>query len=248
MNFFKADSLKKVFLHLGIMFILFMGLLIFFFYVYLPNATHHNETITVPKLIGMNATEMDDFLSSRDLRFKINDSTYSPGVKAYTILNQHPLPNSKVKENRMIYITVAAKNPPNVAMPDFINFTTNIRQAQLQLKQHDLILVGTVEVPGEADIVYDQLSNGKRIAPGTMIPKGTRITLKVGKSDGQQIPVPELVGMDVNSARSYAQDLGLLIEVRPDPNATEGTIIKQKPESTDGATIQTGQTIDVWTE
>src|SRR6478735_428322 len=118
MELFKADSLKKVFVHLGIIFILFIGLLIFFFYIYLPKATHHDETIVVPKLVGMNVAEIENFLDSKNLRYKINDSTFTPGVKPNTVMTQHPLPESTVKENRMIYITVSSKNPPEVEMPN----------------------------------------------------------------------------------------------------------------------------------
>jgi hypothetical protein len=63
-EFFRVDSLKKVFLHLAIMLVLFMGLLLFFFYVYLPKTTRHDQTITVPKLVGMNVSELEEFLSS----------------------------------------------------------------------------------------------------------------------------------------------------------------------------------------
>lgn len=245
-NIFKADSLGKVFLHIGIMLLLFMGLLLFFFYVYLPKATHHDQTITVPKLIGMNAEELEDFLKSKSLRYKINDSTFSSEVKPNTILTQHPLPETKVKENRMIYITVAAKNPPKVAMPQLVDLS--LKGAQLTLKQHDLVLGKIEHVPGQPDMVYEQLLGGKKIDPGTMIPKGTRINLKVGNNSGTTIEVPALTDMSIGDARAYAAEIGVLINVIPDATATEGIVKRQKPAAGDGAEMQTGETIDVWIE
>lgn len=246
MNIFKADSLKKVFLHLGIILLLFFGLLIFFFYVYLPNSTHHNEAISVPKLEGMDAKQAQEFLASKKLRFKINDSTYSSDVIANTVLTQHPLPDTKVKENRMIYVTVSTKNPPKVAMPQLIDLS--LKGAQLTLKQYDLLLGNVISVPGQTDMVYGQFIDNKKVEPGTMIAKGTKINLHVGKSSGAEIEIPDFTGMSIGDAKAMASELGVLLDIRPNPTTTDGIIVKQKPTSESGAVIQTGHTIDVWTE
>jgi eukaryotic-like serine/threonine-protein kinase len=245
-NIFKTDSFKKVLLHISVILTLFIGLLLFFFYVYLPRTTNHGETITVPKLIGMNSAQLEDFLSSRNLRYKINDSTYTPDAKPYTVLTQHPLPDSKVKENRMIYVTIATKNAPKVAMPALVDMS--LKGAQLSLKQHDLLLGDILYVAGNQDMVYDQLVNGKKIEPGAMISKGTKIALKIGNSTGNAIETPDFRGMDIESAKAMAHDAGVLIEIRPDHNATTGTIVRQKPSPDETREIKTGETIDVWVE
>jgi eukaryotic-like serine/threonine-protein kinase len=196
----------------------------------------------------MDASEVQAFLESKNLRYKINDSTYSQDVKVNTVLTQHPLPDTKVKENRMIYVTIAAKNPPKVAMPDLITESLSLKGAQLKLKQHDLLLGQVISVPGQTDMVYDQLIGNKPVAPGTMIAKGTRINLKVGNSSGTEIAVPDFTGMSIADAKLMAGEYKVLINIIPDANITEGTITKQKPESEDGVVIRTGETIDVWTE
>jgi beta-lactam-binding protein with PASTA domain len=244
MSFLKVDSFKKVLVHLAIILMLFSGLLAFFFYIYLPEVTHHGETITVPKLVGMNVDELEKFLDAKKLRYKINDSTYNAGVKPNTVLTQHPLPDAKVKENRMIYITISAKNPPNVSMPNLIDYS--LKGAQIQLNQHGLILDTIIEIPGKEGLVYGQFLGRNKIEPGTMIPKGTKIVLKVGKSSGQEVTIPDFVGMDVESARGLAQQEGLLLDIRPDPNVHTGYIIRQKPAA--GQTLHSGETVDLWTE
>lgn len=245
MEVFKVDSLKKVFVHLGIILILFAGLLLFFFYVYLPKATHHDQTITVPKLTGMKVNELELFLKSKNLRFKINDSSYTPGVRAHTVLTQHPLPDSKVKENRMIYVTIASANPPKVAMPALKDLS--LKGAQIQLSQLGLSVGPVVNVPGKQDMVYDQLVNGRPVDAGTMIPKGTKITLKVGSS-GEEIELPDFTGMDVESARAMAQEKGLRIEVLTPAFTPTDVIRKQKPSADEVSRIRSGETVDVWTE
>lgn len=245
MGLFKVDSLGKVFLHLGIIFVLFIGLLFFFFYVYLPDATHHDQSITVPKLVGMNAEELPNFLESKNLRFQINDSSFTPGVKPYTILSQHPMPEAKVKENRMIYITVASKNPPEVEMPDLKDYS--LKGAQIQLSQHGLVLGEVIHVPGKPDMVYDQYAGGKKIVPGTKIPKGTKINLKVGNSEGD-IEVPDFTGMEIGDAKAMADEIGVILDIRPNPETAEGTIKRQKPSPDEVSTMKRGETVDVWTE
>jgi len=246
MELFRADSLKKVFLHFGIILLLFIGLLIFFFYVYLPKTTHHGETITVPNIVGMSSQELESYLDSRKLRFKINDSTYTPDAKPLTVLSQHPLPDAKVKENRMIYITIAAKNPPEVEMPDLKDFS--LKNGQIQLSQHVLLVGDIIHIPGKADMVYDQIMNGRRIAPGTKIPKGSRIVLKVGNAEGQEIAVPDFVGKSITDAKALAAENGVILEIRPNADATEGIIQRQKPSPDEVSTMKSGETVDVWTE
>ncbi|MEM7109404.1 MAG: PASTA domain-containing protein, partial [Bacteroidota bacterium] len=84
------DTLKGFLLHLVLVVSLaVMGTLVFF-YMYLPVTTNHGETITVPDLYGMQLEEMEDFLTKRDLRYEINDSTFSDEHEPLTILKQYP--------------------------------------------------------------------------------------------------------------------------------------------------------------
>src|SRR6185437_3921015 len=130
--FLKANSLKHLLIHFLIMAILFVALVLGFFFLYLPVATEHGETITVPKLTGMSAQELEEYLKNKDLRYQINDSSYAAGVKPYTILTQNPLPGSQVKKNRKIYISVASVNPPRVKMPNLVD--GSLKSAEMTLK------------------------------------------------------------------------------------------------------------------
>ena len=105
-------------------------LILFFFYVYLPTTTNHGESITVPDLEGVNVEDLDRFLLERDLRFEVlEDSGFSTDYPPHTVLKQFPLPNSKVKENRKIYITLNSTNPPEVRMPDLVDVFSQKRPA-----------------------------------------------------------------------------------------------------------------------
>ncbi len=243
---FKANSWKHIIIHVIIIATLFFGLLATFFYFYLPSATKHGESITVPKLTGMTVAELDEFLSSRNLRYQINDSTYVSGSKPHTVLSQHPLEGSKVKDGRKIYISVSSLNPPKVKMPNLVDLS--LKSAEMMLKGYDLILGGTQYVPSPySNVVIDQLVDGKHIEHGAPISKGTKVTLMVGNGTGnEEKEIPDLIGMPLDEARVLLAGTGLSISEKADPESTEpeGTVIRQKPSA--GEKLKIGEIVDVW--
>lgn len=125
-------ELKYILKNLGIMIVLTSSIVFFIFYIYFPFKTNHGDTITVPNLVGINIEEIDDFLSDRDLRYEIlEDSSYNSKLPPFTVLQQNPSENEKVKENRKIYLTLNSSIPPKIKMPNIIN--GSVKNAQLIL-------------------------------------------------------------------------------------------------------------------
>ncbi|MDX5348368.1 MAG: PASTA domain-containing protein, partial [Hymenobacteraceae bacterium] len=182
--FLGANSFLDVIKHIAIMLILVALMLFAFFYWYLPTTTHHGQTISVPNIVGMQVDQMEDFLDDKDLRYYINDSSYNPGIKPFTVLTQEPKPGAKVKENRKIYISINMKNPPIIKMPKLID--GSVKNAQMILKSYGLE-VGKVEyVPNLAqNAVLKQLVDGKEIKPGDPVAKGSKVDLVVGDGLGE---------------------------------------------------------------
>jgi beta-lactam-binding protein with PASTA domain len=248
MKLFKAESVKDVFIHLGIIISIFITLILLFFYVYLPSATRHGEYITVPKLEGMNVEQIEKIIQEKGLRYEINDSTYKVDVKPYTILSQHPLPGSQVKENRRIYITIAAKNPPNLKMPELLD--QSIRGAEMTLKSLGLQIGQITTTPNPNNIVLRQYLKGKEIKAGTSIPKGSKIDLLVGSGRGDtEVDIPNLTGQNLGEAVTTLEGMGLILGLTiydSESNLPEGTIIKQKPTYQTGVKLRSGDMVDVW--
>ena len=129
----KQKSLLDLIKHILIAVVATIVLVYGFFNIYLPLKTNHGETITVPNLEGMEIEELDEFLNKRSLRYEIEpDSGYSAKYPAFAVIKQFPLPNSKVKENRKIYVNLNASNPPKVKLPNVI--TRSIKNAQLEFR------------------------------------------------------------------------------------------------------------------
>jgi beta-lactam-binding protein with PASTA domain len=248
MSFFKSDTWFDVFKHLFVIAALGAGLVLGFFYVYLPLTTHHGETIVVPKITGMNLADLENYLDQRNLAYFVDDSSYSAGTQPHTVLTQEPAPGEKVKEDRKIYISVAMRRPPVIKMPKLTD--GSVKNAQLILKSYDLEIGQLQYIPDLAQgTVLKQLINGKEIVPGAPIAKGTKVDLVVGDGQGnQEFAAPTLVDMPEDEARTLLAGQGLQMgEVFKQAAAdgqTPGTVVRQRPVP--GATIRMGQLVDLW--
>jgi beta-lactam-binding protein with PASTA domain len=250
MSFLRSDTWFDLIKHLVLIVVASLLLLFLFFFVYLPLTTNHGETIVVPKVTGMQMEALEDYLDERDLAYFVDDSSYSATIRPGTVLTQDPKPGEKVKEGRKIYISVAMKNPPVIKMPRLTE--GSVKNAQMILNSYDLVVGQIKLVPDlRQNAVLKQFVNGKEIAPGAPIAKGTRVDLEVGDGLGnQEFPVPSLVGMPADEATTLLAGQGLQLgEVFYQPaesGQTEGSVVKQRPEAVQGATIRSGQLVDLW--
>ncbi|MFN8416179.1 MAG: PASTA domain-containing protein [Cytophagaceae bacterium] len=247
MSFFTVDSWKGVLVHFFIILAIAVGLLLGFFYIYLPSVTHHGEYIEVPKLDGMTVEQVEKLMDEKGLRYEINDSTYKPEMKPNMVLSQHPLPGSQVKENRRIYITITSTLPPDIAMPDLID--RPMRDAENQIKFHGLLIGKVDTVPYPGNVVRKQLYQGKVISKGTMVPKGSKIDLIVGSgAGGTEIELPSLAGKTKEEAESILRSFGLASNVIYDPTITSvdpGRVAKTRPAYEIGKKVRSGDIIDL---
>lgn len=266
MSFFKLNSWKDYAMHLFTMIGIGIILVFLFFFVYLPITTHHGETITVPDVRGVVLEDLDEYLAQRDLRYEVTpDSGFSANLPPLSVLKQFPQPNSKVKENRKIYVTLNAEKPPLVRMPKLIN--GSVKNAQLVLKTYDLMLGEIQYVPDLAlNYVLEQRMDGREVLEGEQISKGSKIDLIVGDGLGNQaLESPNLINLELESAQFAIIGSGLKIGdiryektgiaviekeledgtlERTEVQVSPGTVFKQKPKA--GRNMRLGQMVDLW--
>jgi len=224
------------------------SLLVFFFYVYLPLSTNHNETITVPDVEGMAFESIDEMLTNRDLRYQVTaDSGYAEDMQPLAILSQNPKPGSKVKENRMVYLTLNAKVPPQVRMPNLIG--TDSQNAEDILESNGLKLGVISYVPDRRlNAVIEQRMNEEKLEPNTLIYKGSTIDLVIGNGEGNtRFAMPDFIGRTLEEAKFQINASGLkLTEIYYIENDTvQGPIVyKQLPPV--GREIRTDDLVEIW--
>jgi eukaryotic-like serine/threonine-protein kinase len=244
-----TNSKKDVYIHAAIIILLLLVLFFGFFFLYLPWSTNHGEAITVPNLKGLSMEEAEDFLDDRNLDFEVTDSTFRSGLKPLTVLSQYPLENSKVKAGRKIYLTINTETAPMIKLPKLTDMS--IKSAEQQLLVAGLI---KPELEYQNDIreneVLEVKYEGKKMVAGTLIAKGSKVTLVVGNGTGDtQIEVPCVESKNFDEAQIIIKGSGLSIgSILYDETSTEpaGTVLKQQPACSEGNKIRSGEMVDIW--
>ena len=239
---------RELLIHLGIMMGILLVLALGFFFIYLPSTTNHNDLVQVPKITGMKLEEIEDLLDEHDLRYEVQDSDYVSKYPPLTVIEQYPEAGAEVKEDRKIFITVVAQNPPTVEMPDLKDFS--LRSAQETLESFELQLGQVLYKPDSlhANAVLAQQVNGKAIEPGTRITRNTKVDLVLG-SIGQNTPfaVPNLIGRTLGDAESILMGLSLVKgQLTPDSLGANAVVSKQVPAFGKNSTIRRGERVDLW--
>ncbi len=236
-------------INVGIALVL-VGGIIFFFFNWMETYTKHGESITVPDIRGMKASQLQEFLDSKHLRYTINDSIFDLEKPTRTILEQDPEPGSKVKENRMLYLTLNASTPPSVKMPDLTD--VSYRQAEAILLTFGLkVGVVTYQPDLAKNAVLRQLYKGRGIPAGEELHKGSVIDLVLGDGYGvSKLDIPSLIGLSYSEALSNLRGSGLNIgqvnydaEIKDSANAI---VYKQVPEPADTIKISQGEAVSIW--
>ena len=171
---FSKKFLKHFLISLGI-----TALLLWITFYSLSWYTKHSDYIVVPDFRGQVFTDILQGGKFSDFQFAVNDSIFDPDKPKGAVLSQDPYPGSRVKHNRMVYLTIVSLIPEKTSMPDLKDLTLRQAQSMLEssgLKPGRLLFIKSFD----EDAVQNQLFMGKVIAPGVKIDKGSVIDLQVG--------------------------------------------------------------------
>ncbi|MFM8914038.1 MAG: PASTA domain-containing protein [Flammeovirgaceae bacterium] len=245
----KGNSVGSLLALWGLMFGALAFVAIVYFYIYLPNVTNHGETIKVPDLTGLNMEEATKRANDFKLRVAVNDSSYAEQAKPLTIVKQFPTANETVKEDRTIYVSINRTTPPSLPMPDISE--KGLINAEMILKSSDLKRGRLLYEPYQfRDWVKDVLYNGRKIVPGTRIPKGSVIDLVVGDGGGAaDFTIGSLVGDNLKTAILKLEGWNLhlgKIEIPKDVDTTGVVAIVYKQFPLAGDSVRIGYPIDLW--
>ncbi|MBI3511260.1 MAG: PASTA domain-containing protein [Bacteroidetes bacterium] len=253
-NIFTFLKSRTFLINIGIA-IVALPLVIWCIFLWLASYTHHNDTITVPDFRNLKIRQLDDFVADKNISYEIIDSIYDPKQEKGTVIKQDPDPGDKVKQGRKIYLYVTSSQPPKIAMPDLDGTKSNKpmsdRQAVRVCESYGLRTSITMVDDERQDLVVSMLYDKKHIAPGTMIEKGSLITLNVGKGSANSssgFAVPQLVGMTFRAARGKMTDLGVEWVLIPDPGVKDtlnAIIYNQDPPAGRDKRMLQGSTIDL---
>ncbi len=240
--------LKNLALAAVILVAMFMVLLI-----WLNFYTRHGQSRKVPNFVGLTLEQTSRAARKSKMQYQIIDSVYTNTVPRGCIAEQNPKPGLKVKKWRSIMLTVNAFKPEMVAMPNLVNLPK--RQA-LALIESTGLVTGTLRyIPDiSIDVVINQLYNGREIAGGDSLQKGSVIDLVLGKGlSNQRTMVPDLMGMNLQPAidkiLGASLNLGTYIydnTIISGKDSAHAFVYKQNPEFKNDASLQLGSSIYLW--
>ena len=164
---------------------------------WLLSYTHHGEGIEVPDLYGKNYLEAQEAVAELGLRIEANDSTYIKEMPAGSIVVQSPTKGMKVKEGRIIYVTINSLTIPRVRIPDIVD-NCSYRVAIARLQALDLRVLPPKLIDGEKDWVYGIKLDGRDVHVGDMVARESQLVLVIGNGswndaeDGDFFELPPL--------------------------------------------------------
>ncbi|MDP2722258.1 MAG: PASTA domain-containing protein [Bacteroidales bacterium] len=243
--FFKE---RKFYLH----FLIAIGLSLILFWIVLKSLdafTKHGQVFLVPDFEGKTLITIKDEGYNDFFTFKIIDSVYFKAREKGSVVTQNPLPGSKVKQGRHVYLTVVAQLPKKVLMPNLKNLS--LRQALVTLESKGLE-AGELEYIEyfAKNAVIDQLLGEEPIEPDTEISRGTIINLVLGKGDAvTKIPLPFLVGLTTEQAHALLHYHSFNVGkeyYREGFDPVHSKVYKTNPDILSRQLLVLGEKVDLW--
>ena len=184
---------KTFIINLGIAAVVFIAIFIILF-KFLDFFTMHGKELIVPDFSGMTVYEVDSAGYFEQFDLFVIDSLYDDNNKKGAIVIQDPMPGSRVKKGRNIYVSIVATMPETVIIPDLKDLT--LRQAVNILESHKLRAGKLIYEPSfDKNAILEQLYRGDTAHPGDTLQKGSVIDLVIGSGEKlYRIPVPFLIG------------------------------------------------------
>lgn len=183
-NFFSFRQNKFFWINIVAM-ILFVIALVFVTLKGIDGYTRHGEAVVVPNVKGMQVAEAEVAFADSKLSCVVSDSTYVKEQPAGCILDYHPAAGQKVKEGRIVYLTINTLDVPLQAVPDVAD-NSSLRQAEARILASGFKLDSIQYIPGEKDWVYEVKYRNRILTIGEQVPIGAILTLVVG--DGNEAP------------------------------------------------------------
>lgn len=195
--------------------------------------------INVPDVVGKSSVVAQQILEDKNLRVKIVEAN-DDSVPAGQVVSQYPEAGAKVKEQRLVTITVS-KGGQELTMPDLKSMSRS--NAEEKLKKMGLKLGAVFEENSKepaGTVINQDPRSGSKITKGQTVD----ITVSLGEKK-KEITVQNYTGLSVDSAKSNLEANGLSLGGISEESSTrpKGTVIGQSPSA--GSTTTEGGSVSL---
>lgn len=154
---------------------------------WLGSYTRHNQAVIVPDVKGMRLEEAAAFFENNNLRYNVIDSVFSKDVAPGSIVELVPSVGSKVKEGRIVFVTINALTSQMATIPEVEDLS--FRQAYALLRARGFSSVEIEYVAGDyKDLAMGVERSGYPLAAGEHVPLSAPLVLKVSIGDPNWVP------------------------------------------------------------
>lgn len=246
MNFIQFITTRRFLKHLAYSILLFI-VLVWITLTILKMYTRHNEVAVTPNYVGLSMDQVYSLESSNEFDIVIIDSIYDYTKTPGSVISQDPLPETKVKPGRSVYLSLVSYVPEQVSMPALTDLS--LRRAKALLQTYGLKLGSVRTIPDMAkNAVLKVTVRGKTVKPGTPIRKGSVVDLIIGSGNGGGEPaIPFLIGKTRDAARAELFRLGFVVgdESYSSCDSTNGLVYEQVPTYVYGKKISSGSSFSL---
>lgn len=195
--------------------------------------------INVPDVVGKSSVVAQQILEDKNLRVKIVEAN-DDSVPAGQVVSQYPEAGAKVKEQRLVTITVS-KGGQELTMPDLKSMSRS--NAEEKLKKMGLKLGAVFEENAKepaGTVINQDPRSGSKITKGQTVD----IIVSLGEKK-KEITVQNYTGLSVDSAKSNLEANGLSLGGISEEASTrpKGTVIGQSPSA--GSTTTEGGSVSL---
>ena len=184
--------------------------------------------VTVPTLVGLEATDATGAADGSGLTLKLEDNRpFNPAVPAGRVAAQDPQAGSTVRRGRSVRVWISAGSRQST-VPKLVGETERLAQARLQqdgLETASLADIRSSDYAADSVVAQDP-------APGS---HGTRVGLLVNRGERMSgFVMPDLIGIAGDEALSVLRSRGLRVTVvaqQPYPGVPPGIILRQSPSA-----------------
>lgn len=219
---------------------------------FLSRYTRHGQSIQVPDFSSMDVQQAELVAKRSGLNVTVSDSINVRSIHAGGVVKQEPKAGGRVKKGRRIHLTINAKKPKFVPMPNLIGFSLRSAAAELEARGMNLKRLTYVQDMATNNVLQQEYA-GRTVAPGILVPTDADISLVLGlNDDDNQTIIPDLTGLDFRTAVKRLHESSLNVDrlvfgrgVRTYLDSMSCTVSRQFPAHSDMSVLM-GTKVTVW--
>lgn len=191
---------------------------------------------TVPDVVGATPEVARELIRSEGLRYVLSEETVYSDSDTGTVGRTDPESGTRMSADDEVVVYLS-KGPQTVSMPDLVDADAADAFKELE------------DLGFSPDNIVQEDVDSEEVEPGAVVSTEPEAGQEADREEtvtvfvSRSIPVPAVVGEELDDARETLEELGLTVEVVEEENADidEGKVIRQSPDS--GSSVGSNSTV-----